>query len=344
MPNDRWNNDGRIGAVLALRRGYGFSSSWPAIVDAVQDYGRLEKGDHARRHNALRQIEAASGNWLNNYNRSRAVLVKALADQKYHALRGLFDCVGEEWAELSRLSRASAPASGATSAPVSTPTAPINIGGSGGSSSQRSAFAASTSPPDVTGVDKYGVWPQKKAEMRALSINHEDVEALYGQMDIQVHFTKNEHAQEIAAQGIRPGRGMGIGLPTDNPVERRSDNVNFYTLSGSSNETTGLVSREAGPRNVVVFSRKGSLNAYKDMNYPSGGARAVPGGTVPLGENTPLADNPVSLVLPLDERSAQNLSSFIRRVINAPTPPPEVHAAALLERYLQNKISRLRFY
>ena len=81
-------------------------------------------------------------------------------------------------------------------------------------------------------------------------------------MNIQVHFTKNEYAKEIAAQGIRPGRGMEIGLPTDDPAERSSDNVNFYTLSGPSNETTGLVSREAGPRNVVVFSREGSLNAH----------------------------------------------------------------------------------
>ncbi len=340
MPIDRWNSDPRIGEVLALRRGLTFTSRWPDITDAVRAYGQLNSENSEGRQRALLRIQNASRDWKRNQDASKVVLVKPLVNRKHDALNGLDSCVAQEWVELAKGSVPKQPL-----AKGSVPTEPMEIGPSGSGGFQRSAFAASTSPPEVEGVDKYGVWPQKKSEMRSIGINDEDIDALHTYMDIHVHLTNDEYARPIAEQGIHPGRGLGIGLPTDDG-RRRPDSDNFYTLSGSSSETTALVQGEAGLRNVVVFSRKGSLNAYRDANYPKGGARAVPKDrhSIPLDSNTPLADQPGSLVLPLDEESAQHLSSFMGRITNATTPPPDVHAAALLERYLQKKISQMRFY
>ena len=351
MSVEYWRSSSAVNQIIVLRRGRNFfTSKWPAIVAAVQQYSQLSNADLNGRRAVLMHVVERMIDWEAHQRSNFTILIgQQLAAQKSRALQDLRSVIRHEQNDIAQQQRNATPRlpGGAVAAmpyATSTATAPMAIGGAGSSSRAIAgaggsrAWGQSISPPDVgPGVSKYGVWPSNHSALQTETVNENDLETLSDTLDIHVHFTRNRYADSIATEGLQPGRARGIGLP-----EGGSDNYNYYTLTGSSRDTTKFVGAEAGPRNVVVLSRKHSLDAYRDMNYREGGARAVPGHTEPLGRDTVLGQNAISVVLPLDDQSAENLARLLSRTYGN-GQISATRAAALLSQYLRTNITPLRF-
>ncbi|MFF5173276.1 hypothetical protein ACFY3U_11630 [Micromonospora sp. NPDC000089] len=281
-------------------------SRWLPVKNAVRAYGSIPASKVGDREMQLNVIAGSLRNWREHHRWSATNLTNYRTANwpRISRLRGLADAldglIGVERTDIEAR-RAAAPAvRGAV---------PMTIAARSGQGS-REVFTPFGTPSPVN--------------LPRLGRHFEESPRLPNGVQVQMHTTTRSNYPAIAQQGLHPGRGTGVGLPTGG-----SDRTYVYTLTGSVPQTTTYVMQDArasAPVGVLTTGR----DSVRDVNYRSGGARMYGGAIAPVRDfSAEDVAASYSFTFPVSPPTARGMTDFVNYQRSAQGEAPLTQADVL---------------
>ncbi|WP_019901446.1 DUF6531 domain-containing protein [Salinispora arenicola] len=265
----------------ALQQEAGPNSRWAPVQAAIREYQGLGREDLDERSIALNTIRGSLENWIEYHSRwdTRARTFNRRRIRNLDSIRQeLNNLIRTEYDDINR--RRSRPAAQQS----------VQIRGS-----------RAGRQPEPAAYTPFGT--PSPANLAELQREFRRVGSLPDGVQVQLHMTGLANYSRIRHEGLRPGASRGIGLPGGDGA----DHTFVYTLTGSLDATTTMVTSEAGPGPVGVITT--GQGAARDVNYPGGASQH--GNNIPPVRGYTQENPTYSFTFPATPETAQGIANFV---------------------------------